>query len=716
MRLGILIRSGRLLRAGKNDECSLPWIESNERGEAKSMREAAARCPHLVWRKIEGFCATLTKLRLWASRNHKWMDFRSPTGKWASQAKDDIRTCEEVLVAAGRAIARRQPQAFKDLVTTVESAGRTQCVERSLLRSMGGLPSAEADYAVKWLIAHDRRFRIGESLGNSTREEPARRLIERVAPHCSDIVADELERVVFGYVEPDLKRLRMFDHERVKQGLLYPSYHGRAQYILASAIPVSRLSPSNRDQLGVWQRKFGSPPTGDQFRSTGGCVGSTIPRDRVHCITDQHWLKIASTDWSARHRRHKVMGPDQLGEASHEHFASDIGGMARRQPPRFATLTLRLPSDAPADYLRQVLRGFELTDPPEILTKAREQNKDKPPRAELLDRELASWRAATREEIEAIFEKVGYPDDPEMAKTICSLIAKRGDILWSDRTLDLISRLAIDHPDPAAEQFHTQGAAGKGSGESIPDIANSGLNCVRGEAALAIREIILGSRESHERFSHAIDAFVADSNIAVRAVAISICGPLLNVDRDLAVQRLLKFCNTPDDRIFLSHYLDDVLRYVLWSHPEQVLPIVQRMSSSRFEQVAKRGAAWVTAAWLYRRWCAQEIVRCTSGSQPHRRGVAETAAQLTWGPDTAKRRVELLPALFDDDDNEVRQHAGRVFWRSELWQDERVIGLALRFIASRAFAEDPTPVIQGLENRHLRHRRKVRRNSSDLRT
>ena len=60
--------------------------------------------------------------------------------------------------------------------------------------------------------------------------------------------------------------------------------------------------------------------------------------------------------------------------------------------------------------------------------------------------------------------------------------------------------------------------------------------------------------------------------------------------------------------------------------------------------------------------------------------------------------MKLLPALFDDDDTDVRHDAARVFRKDEPWQDDRLIDLALQFIDSRAFANDPTPIIHGLND------------------
>jgi hypothetical protein len=78
--------------------------------------------------------------------------------------------------------------------------------------------------------------------------------------------------------------------------------------------------------------------------------------------------------------------------------------------------------------------------------------------------------------------------------------------------------------------------------------------------------------------------------------------------------------------------------------------------------------------------------------------MAEVAGQSAWESETADARLKLLPAFFDDNDKDVRHAATLVFWKDEPWQDDRLIALALQLVKSRAFAEDPTPIIHGLSD------------------
>ena len=696
LRLRLLVDAGHALRANQGNELASIGIEPCKEYDEQWMLKAAVGCPALVWRRLASTCVPLERIHRWAVREHGWAAYSGPL----HQFRDSTQLCEKVLAAAGLSLARRRPNAFKALVARWEGSPRTTLVERSLMRAMKALPDSEADYVVTWLIDKPRRFRAGKTSDHATSENPARRLIARFSKHCSKPILLRLENAILRYRDPDLKRMSEYDQKNYAPNRAHwPNHHGKVQYALLSGLPAEGLTGRALGQLGVWERKFGKPPSGRGLRSMSGVVGSTIPPDRLEFISDAQWLRLVSGDWSERGRDRfprKVMGDDQLGEASHEHFADDMGAMARRQPSRFAKLALRLPHNAPAYYVRQILRAFDQKDPPDVLATAMEQNRDKPERLRALKRELASWRAATCEEIEAVMQQVGFPKDPETAKAICWLVQKRDDIKWSAKTVSVLASIATSHSDPEAGSLSVSTSTGR-NGAMRTDVFSSGINSTRGSAASAIRHLLFDDPTLFEVLKPAINSLMADQNVGVRAAAIAICLPVLNIDRDQAVSCFLAACSTQDDRVFESYYIDNFLSHALWSHHGEMIPVLKRMARSTIDECAKRGAAWVTAAWLYERWCGDLLAVCRNGSQPQRHGVAQVVGDFRWESKTADDRIELLCTCFDDDDKDVRQAAARVFCNEEPWNDDRLVALASRFIESRAFAEDPTPIIGGLE-------------------
>ena len=694
-----LLAKGRELRLAQAP-VDIGAREFRERGAETAVRTCAARSPYFTWKSLARECLHLDYLRVWARRNYGKGGFDSPISRCADRCRDLLKVSEMALVSAGRAIARRDPQRFKKLVALCDSRPKSRRSERCLLRSMNSLPIEEADYALTWLISKPRRFQLGESSGPWAEEWPARQLIKKFSPVCSAAVFAQLEAAILAYRDPMLKRLQQSVHTRVMRGEFYPNYHGQSQYVLLSSAPTDRLSVPGRDQRGVWERKFGSWPALPASRSGSGFVGSTIPTVKLDLISDAQWLKIASGNWSTGRFNHKVMGPGHLGEASHMHFASDVGAMTRRQPARFARLALRLPLGCPPNYLEQILRAFEQKDAPEILTKAREQNAKDPKRVERLEAELSAWRPASRDEIEAVISKLPMPCESETAKAVCWLIDKRDDIRWSKSTIVFVEQLATTHPNPGPNEFGVHSSGGKDSEEMVPDVSMSGLNCVRGAAAIAVQHLLYADPQLYDDLQPAIEGLASDSHIAVRSAAIATCIPVLNIDRNKAVAHFLSICSVGDDRVFLSPYLDEFLRYALWSHPEELMRIVNRMANSKLPEVAKNGAAWATAAWLHKGLHKGLVDTCVIGSEAQRRGVAEVLGESPWEDSTASRRIEMIPPFFEDPEKEVSGAAARIFWKDEVWKDQRIIPLALAFLKTKAFAVDPAPIIRGVSEVH----------------
>lgn len=659
--------------------------------DLKSLQKAARRCPTFVWATIANYTTHLERLNRWAKMHRDWTDYNSPIAVFVRQSDDGLKICEKLLVTAGRSLAQQQSLQFKTLIHHFVVQKNIRYVERSLMRSLAGLPDNEADYAIKWLISDHRRFRIGPQYGAQPEEMPARKIITKFVNKCSAQVVTDLEAAIMSYRVPTRIRKIMIkhDHENRMKGYLYPDYYHRSRYILLSAIPRKYLSLTAQGQLGVWTRHYGQLPFEARFRSYGGFVGSTIPTDRLEYITDRQWLAIITGKWPNGAHLSKVMGPGHLGEASHEHFARDIGAITRRQPQRFAKLAMKIPLNAPIEYLYNIIQSLEQKEPPEILTKSKEQNPDNPKRLARLQKELSEWKASPKEEIETIFQRFTDPIDKDVAQAICWVITKRDDIIWSTETVTLVTKLATLHVDPQS---------GSSCKEEDSDVSLSGMNCVRGSAAHTIMHLLFSQPTLFTDLLPAICHLADDSHVAVRSAAIAVCYPILNIDKDKAVELFIKACSIDDERIFLSYYINDFLRHSFRKYPAQLIPIVERMARSCNEKVAEQGSAWITAAWLYEGWCEESFNRCRSGSLNQQIGVAETLGQATLKNETKGRGLPLLPEYFSSGNKDIRAKMRELFSQDSTWENPNAKDLITSLIKTQTFLDDPTHVIRNLNS------------------
>ena len=363
-RFEAMLGGGAGNRVGRDDSSLLI-------GQA-ALARAAAAMPVEAWDRLMPRFREANRLSVAVRRRTRrgaWNDLLFDLGQLARRTKHMLRV---ILTEAGKAMAPASPDSFWDHVAS-ESPG-TRSIDQLLARCITYGPEDRADAAICWLLANPLRLRCGTGDRGSV-YRPAWRLLRRYAGHCSDALFAELQAAILAH-RPEVEResYKLY-HNRQRREEFWGEHSfdvlkcndlGLGQYLLLSALPPDRLPPVVRDWAGVLRRKFGPPKLllKKTPRRSGGRVGSTIPHDRLHLLSDDQWLGIIRGHWPQRSHRWKPMGSDAIGEASVEMFARDLGHMAGRQPHRFARLAQQMPRDADPRYVTAILHALGATSPP----------------------------------------------------------------------------------------------------------------------------------------------------------------------------------------------------------------------------------------------------------------------------------------------------------------------------------------------------------------
>jgi hypothetical protein len=613
---------------------------------------------------------------------------RSRSAVWNDQAFDldrlvrhEGRVIGAVVTAAGRAMAETRPESFWDRLASASSS--TNSITRLLARCIPSGPDEWADYAIRWLLEAGSRIRCRRGDPGAA-YHPACRILRRYAGCCADDLFADLQAAILEHRPKAERDSYRFYHDRNRReafwgdrrfDVLQCNKLGLGQHLLLSAVPKRRLTLAARSWAGVLRRKFGpiKPLLKRRARSVGGRVGSTIPGDRLVHLSDRDWLRIIRGDWSRRPRRWKQMGPDQLGEVGVETFAGDLRRMAGLQPARFARLALAFPLNCDSRYPEAVLHALGESNSPNSSV-------------EEDDREQADVT-----QVEAILRRFsGLESDREFASAACRIVGQHPELDWGDATMALICRLAIGHPDPLPGHFSI-------GGDDSPDVVQSAINCVRGSAAGAIEALLFDRPGRIESLRPAIEALLDDPHPAVRVAATGVTLPLLNLDRDSAIEALLRACSHADDRVLGSFDLARFLRYTVLDHPDKLKPLIGRMVSSRIGEVAKAGACWAAIAWSYRGGMGDVVESCVTGNRWQRMGVAEAITNAVLNGRGEGLVVDRLRDLFGDSDEGVRDAASEIFRDSSFFDRSFAVELVEAFIQSPALDGDVAGLLRGLE-------------------
>jgi len=593
---------------------------------------------------------------------------------------DIARGVVELVILAGRTLAAKQPDELTVRTCPLEKS-ISPVVQDIIMAVYTDLPASHADTGITWLLDDTARFRLGYGY---TEPEwmPAVGFIKALSPYCSEELFHSLEETIVHYHAPEEKRDAEYYLKGWRKGY-FDHYWGKTQYFLLPALDAERIRPATAALIQVLKRKFVRYPKERFLRggnSSGGLVGSKLDPN-LEKISDSAWLRIVSTEKVTEENNHKWIQatPDSVLETSIYQFATSLAWIAKRFPERFGQLALRFPDNVHQRYVAAILDGFC----------------KKQPEVEVPESEKDSWQPARVETIEAVLGKYRAGDDRETAMSVCRLIAERADENWTDKTIARLVDYARNHPDLEIGKLNVY-CDRSCDDATIEILFQNTINCVRGVAARAIRQLLWERNDRLEQVRPGIESLIRDPHPAVRMAAIEAVEPVLNIDKELAVRWFCDACRD-DLRVAASPRAVRFFNYTIPSHFDQVGPIIQQMANSPLEDVAQEGAGQVMARWLFHGFFEKEFAKCCRGSVPQRKGIAKVAVYFLDDRKYSKESWELLFQLLNDPDKEVRDELRRIFRNKDLLVDPEHEAFIKEYIKSQAFADDPDHFVWSLK-------------------
>lgn len=573
-----------------------------------------------------------------------------------------------LVVAAGQTLVRYRPRKFVELADRYVGT-KSLTIRRVLLAVAGRGGRPLADLALGWLCDRPEFLRAGPRR-DSCRWMPAYGTIRRLSPICSDRAYHRLENAILAYREPDELASCREKLERSKRGYpIRPNRVGLAQNTLLAALPNDRMSAQAKGAAGVWHEKFGPPVFSKKRPVRFRAVVSPIPQNRLHLVSDRHWLKIIKRSWSRDRSWNMSDNADVVMGASAERFAADLAEMAKRQPRRFATLALRIPESAGPEYMGRILGNLVDATPP-------------PPGSP----DAAMWTPVTQEQIERLMNRIGYSPEYGVATGFCDIIKARPATMWSDAVLERLARYAVEHPHPGPEDGYPE----------EHKLTMTEWNCVRGRAAHAVTALLFEQPEILKRMLPVVERLVRDPHPAVRLAAVGTCGPILNIDRDLAVRLFLEACTDDDGKIAAEQHTHEFIRCARLTHWPALVPLIQRMIDSTHPEAAQRCVAWMVVTGIEAGHGVSHMRRYLQGPVAHRMGCGVVAVALAEEMRFEAVCREILLCLFDDESKDVRHESASIFRHHNLYERSGFETFAERYIHSHAFLDEPWGLLRGL--------------------
>ncbi len=253
-----------------------------------------------------------------------------------------------------------------------------------------------------------------------------------------------------------------------------------------------------------------------------------------------------------------------------------------------------------------------------------------------------------------------------------------------DEAVQMLHQLAVESKNPSKEEWRQEAAAGTLYWGG--DMLTHGINTTRGKVANAVCNLILTDASYVDRFRATLERMVCDRSPAVLSCVADSLNAIANSDADLALS-LFKRMDLSEDRLLATRPVAYFLQNRMRDSLAEVCPLIERMLRSAFPDVREAGATLAGLAVLTRKKTQYLVDEALRGSSQQRLGLARVASSNIANPACRAWCVDLLPTLFNDDDDGVRRRAASCFLELEGAALETYEDLILAFSESRALQE-----------------------------
>jgi len=521
------------------------------------------------------------------------------------------RLSEQVLHAVEVALstlASKQPRDFVKYAQLLEKS-EFETAQFLLMRAYTASGSSFADKAVIFLIDNPDRLQIGYEMDYLS--GAAIELIKSASTSCSPEILGQLEKVLLDfYPDWELKR-----GKRAR-------YLGTSQFDLLRAIDPSVRSARVKQRLRKWRKKF--TDQSDQPKpllpaTIGGLVQS--PVQNVAELSDTDWLE----EIQKHNRENEIRFTDRgiLGGA--EQLAAELGRIAQQQPKRFAELALQFPDDTHASYFDAILNA--ITESP-------------------VETELHA-AICTR-----CHELPGHP----CGRSIHGAIASIADRDLPENALDIVAWYATESQNPESDELLWTDSDSKDN-----DILTSGINSIRGGAAISIYTLLCAKPERINYLLPTIEKMVVDPSIAVRSCVAKALLAAVNYNYDMAFGLFARLFDA-NDMLLSTYYVEYFVSWAIRRSFSSIEPTITHMMESNIDAVALSGARQACLAALIHKECRALAEECiASKKESHRLGAAQVFSTHLSIADYRELSEECLIRLFSDVSPGVRNTASACF-------------------------------------------------------
>lgn len=489
------------------------------------------------------------------------------------------RACIQIIKKANAAIIVRKPEKFFELFKEFMGTGN-DLINEIILDGLCRLPEIYSNVVITYLYSDFNKNIFDKTSGNGDELLLAKQIIGKYSRYCSEDTFNGLEKRVLSYLSIEVKDryLSRINYNREKNGETdFGSFWGDFQKEILEVLPYDRLSNQAKDLIRTLRRKFPNGTTLYKHSNRfGGRVSSPIAGKNLN---NKNWLEIV-TNTKIHYRSHSRWKEVSGGIIynSIEQFARSFGEAVSKEPERMISLILSKKEKVLEVYVDSLFSGV-----------AHSKDLDNVP-LELLETMILTYQ---------------YDDTTYRANYICSLIRNRKNAKWSQEILDTLKDIAINHKDPEMGKPNVTNNEDKEM-RSFDMLQSNAINCVRGNAAQAIGELLWNDSSLFIQFKDTIEKLTFDENPAVKLASIFALWPSYNIERDWASERILNLYEQ-DYRLAGFHDTKKMFFLLYTNYRERVLKVIKQCYESDDKELIELGAYCLSEMFILKNEFAEII-------------------------------------------------------------------------------------------------------------
>lgn len=424
---------------------------------------------------------------------------------WSS--KGALVTAERQIVQfiqfALNQLAEKEPKHFFQCVslwTHIESPIKQEL----FLHAMEYLPLDSSDEVLQWLLSDFDRNAFEETGIEKNQLSCSQRIIQRFSPYCSETTFIKLEQTLMHWSPPveemrTTYQYRMRCHKAEGGGNYYNSFWGDLQSILLSALFPDRTAKTTKELIEVLKRKFPeSSHKFDIFRIGMAHYVSSPIEGHLDRISDKSWLRIISNMSEYPPERNGERRNSGI-ESTPPMFARSLSTAAKKEPVRFAALSLSFPQNVSEEFVDAVVNALDSSEVPLPLTCK-------------------------------VLRRFCQKPSAQLAISFSHVLLKRATEDWPTDILQKLIEIVDCYKDSEPE-FYSFDSHKKSDKLSCEDLLQGSINCVRGCAFEAIGELLWNQTNLAFQFEKVVKRAVEDENPAILFAVMDCAVPWYNIDK-----------------------------------------------------------------------------------------------------------------------------------------------------------------------------------------